>query len=47
VEILTLLGKGHSNREIAETLFITINTTQWHNLPHYEKLAQKAEHRPF
>jgi LuxR family maltose regulon positive regulatory protein len=42
LEVLTLLGKGLSNREIAKTLFITINTTQWHISHIYEKLGTKS-----
>lgn len=41
-EILTQLGKGLSNREIAETLFVTINTIQWHISHIYGKLGVKS-----
>lgn len=30
LEILQLIAKGKSNREISETLFISIGTTKWH-----------------
>jgi DNA-binding CsgD family transcriptional regulator len=41
-EILKLVGKGLSNQEIADTLFITINTTQWHLSHIYAKLGVKS-----
>ncbi len=40
-EILALLGGGFSNHEIAQKLFISINTTQWHITHIYEKLDVK------
>lgn len=41
-EILSLLGKGFSNREIAESLFVTINTIQWHISHIYGKLGVRS-----
>lgn len=41
-EILGLLGKGHSNQEIAKALFISTNTTQWHISHIYAKLGVKS-----
>jgi DNA-binding CsgD family transcriptional regulator len=29
-EILTLLALGHTNREVAERLFLSIRTVEWH-----------------
>lgn len=40
-EILELIGKGLSNQEIANTLFISKNTTQWHISHIYTKLGVK------
>lgn len=42
IEILVLLGKGMSNNEIAQTLYITINTTQWHISHIYSKLGVRS-----
>lgn len=42
VQLLELLKKGLSNQEIADTLFITINTTQWHLSHIYAKLGVKS-----
>jgi LuxR family maltose regulon positive regulatory protein len=42
LEILILLGKGLSNREIANSLFVTINTIQWHISNIYSKLGVKS-----
>lgn len=41
-EILNLLRKGLSNQEIADTLFITVNTAQWHLSHIYAKLGVKT-----
>lgn len=41
MDILILLSKGMSNDEIAQTLFITLNTTQWHTSHIYAKLDVK------
>lgn len=38
IEILRLIAKGMSNNEIAKTLYISINTTQWHISHIYSKL---------
>ncbi|MBI2910312.1 MAG: response regulator transcription factor [Chloroflexi bacterium] len=37
-EILELIGRGHTNREIAEKLVLSINTVQTHRLHIMEKL---------
>ena len=37
-EILVLLGQGMRNQQIADTLFISLNTTQWHISHIYGKL---------
>ncbi len=42
IEILRLLIRGLSNKEIADTLFIAINTTQWHLSHIYSKLGVKS-----
>lgn len=39
IEILDLLRKGMSNQEIAKTLYISINTAQWHISQIYSKLG--------
>jgi LuxR family maltose regulon positive regulatory protein len=41
-EILRLLGEGLSNGEIAKTLYISTNTTQWHISHLYGKLGVKS-----
>lgn len=38
-EVLTLLGKGHKNREIAAALFISRDTVRWHIRAIYAKLG--------
>lgn len=38
-EILNLIGKGYTNREIAEALFITRETVRWHVRSIYAKLG--------
>lgn len=38
-EVLELLAHGHSNREIAETLFVSPNTVKTHLSNIYEKLG--------
>lgn len=38
LEVLELLGKGHSNQEIANKLFISVNTVKTHLSHIYEKL---------
>ena len=38
LEILSLLVKGFSNQEIAESLFISISTVKTHNQKLFEKL---------
>ena len=40
-EVLTLLGKGMSNQEIADALFISQNTVKTHTSRLFEKLAVK------
>lgn len=42
IEILNLLVKGMSNKEIAEALYISTNTTQWHISHIYSKLEVKS-----
>ncbi len=39
LDVLDLLGKGHSNREIADKLFISVNTVKTHLAHLYEKLG--------
>ena len=40
-EVLTLLGTGMSNQEIADALFISQNTVKTHTSRLFEKLAVK------
>jgi DNA-binding CsgD family transcriptional regulator len=40
-EVLTLLGKGMSNQEIADTLFVSQNTIKTHTSRLFEKLDVK------
>jgi DNA-binding NarL/FixJ family response regulator len=40
-EILTLIGQGSKNREIAERLFISIETVHWHVRGLYAKIGVK------
>ena len=42
IEILNLLVKGMSNNDIAKTLYISTNTTQWHISHIYFKLGVKS-----
>ena len=39
LEILRLVADGSSDREIAETLFLSLNTIKWHNRQIYSKLG--------
>ena len=41
LEILSLLAQGHSNQEIASTLFISVSTVKTHNQNLFEKLDVK------
>jgi LuxR family transcriptional regulator, maltose regulon positive regulatory protein len=41
-DILSLIGQGMSNSEIAKALYISINTTQWHISHIYSKLDVKS-----
>lgn len=41
LEILGLLAQGHSNQEIAETLFVSLSTVKTHNQNLFEKLDVK------
>jgi two-component system, NarL family, response regulator LiaR len=41
LEILNLLAQGHSNQEIAATLFVSISTVKTHNQNLFEKLEVK------
>ena len=41
LEILQLIAKGMSNREIAETLFVSENTVKTHSSRLFEKLSAK------
>jgi len=38
-EILALIAKGHKNREIAEKLFVSLETVRWHIRSIYSKLG--------
>lgn len=38
-EILGLIAKGHKNREIAEKLFVSLETVRWHIRSIYSKLG--------
>ncbi len=38
-EILSLIAKGHSNKEIADKLFISLNTIKTHSSRLFEKLG--------
>ena len=39
LEILRLIAAGHSNREIADALFISVPTVRWYNKSIYSKLG--------
>lgn len=39
LEVLQLLARGHSNRQLAEKLFISENTVKWHTSNIYGKLS--------
>jgi len=39
LEILRLVADGSSDREIAEALFLSLNTIKWHNRQIYSKLG--------
>lgn len=41
LEVLTLMAKGMSNQEIAETLFVSLNTVKTHTTRLFEKLEVK------
>ncbi|WP_412463812.1 response regulator transcription factor [Flavobacterium mekongense] len=41
LEVLTLMAKGMSNQEIAETLFVSLNTVKTHTTKLFEKLEVK------
>lgn len=41
IEILKLISDGKSNKEISETLYITLGTTKWHIVNIYSKLSVK------
>ncbi|MBK8023817.1 MAG: response regulator transcription factor [Chloroflexi bacterium] len=38
LEILRRIAEGQSNREIADQLFLSVNTVRWYNKQIYEKL---------
>ncbi len=38
LQVLELLGKGHSNQEIADRIFVSVNTVKTHLTHLYEKL---------
>jgi DNA-binding CsgD family transcriptional regulator len=42
IEILSLIAAGMSNNDIANALYITTNTTQWHISHIYSKLGVKS-----
>jgi len=39
LEVITLMANGLSNREIADQLFVTVNTVRWYNKQIYSKLG--------
>lgn len=41
IEILKKISEGKTNKEIAENLFITLNTVKWHTSNIYSKLSVK------
>jgi len=41
-EILQMLTEGHSNKDIAEQLFITVGTVKWHIRQVYQKLRVRS-----
>ncbi|GGB80023.1 helix-turn-helix transcriptional regulator [Flavobacterium suaedae] len=41
LEVLELMAKGYSNAEIAENLFLSLNTVKTHSSKLYEKLEVK------
>lgn len=41
LEVLELMAKGHSNAEIAENLFVSLNTVKTHSSKLYDKLEVK------
>lgn len=41
LEVLTLMGQGLSNQEIAEQLFVSLNTVKTHSAKLFEKLEVK------
>ncbi|RZJ75085.1 MAG: response regulator transcription factor [Flavobacterium sp.] len=41
LEVLQLMAKGHSNKEIAEQLFVSVNTVKTHSTKLFEKLDVK------
>lgn len=41
LDVLELLAKGHSNQEIASTLFVSLSTVKTHNQHLFEKLDVK------
>ena len=41
-EILTMIISGNSNREIADTLFVTVGTVKWHIRQIYNKLGVRS-----
>jgi ATP/maltotriose-dependent transcriptional regulator MalT len=47
-QVVDLAAQGRSNREIAEALFVTLKTVEWHLRNGYEKLgvASRRELRP-
>lgn len=38
-EVLLLLARGHTNREIAEHLYISVRTAEWHRASIRRKLG--------
>ena len=41
-QVAGLAAEGMSNREIAETLFVTVKTVEWHLKHSYRKLGVKS-----
>jgi LuxR family maltose regulon positive regulatory protein len=42
LEIITLVGEGLKNDQIAEKIFLSVNTVKWHLRRAYEKLGVRS-----